>query len=240
MNYQKIEQNFNDNDRTLSGLVLQPENSKIDTILLHGAGSASMERSIYLAEYLAENGHGSYAFDFIGHGKTGGELMGSTLQDRITHTQRALKFLNEKNIIIGSSMGGHVATKIGTEHGFGSILLFCPAIYPDESVNIPFGDDFTRIIRMPDAWKKSQLFEKVKKFKGNIIIIIGEHDEVIPKELPSMLVGNALNAKHASIITVPNATHRLQSFLLANNKERQYVLSKISEIVCPDNHDYQV
>lgn len=190
-----------------------------------------MKRNTYLAKYLAENGHGSYAFDFVGHGKTGGELKGSTLQSRIDHSRQALKFLNEKNIIVGSSMGGHIALQIGIEEDFDSIVLFCPAVYPDESVNVPFGDEFSKMIRTPNVWKTSRLFTDLKKFRGNIVIIIGENDEVIPQELPSMLVENSLSAIRAVVLTVPNATHSLQTHLLSNDKEREDVLHSIAEIV---------
>ncbi len=53
-----------------------------ETMVLRGAGKSSRARFSRIRESLNAHGIPSASFDFIGHGETGGELVGTTLHER--------------------------------------------------------------------------------------------------------------------------------------------------------------
>src|SRR5258708_18562704 len=83
-------------------------------IILHGAGVYNRARYTNLRQFLFSNGISSCAFDFIGHGETGGELSSSSLELRTKVAQEVLKHLDlPKPIsVLGSSMGAYTAIRL--------------------------------------------------------------------------------------------------------------------------------
>ena len=64
----------------------------IPTVLfLHGAGTANRSRFLGFRNYLKDAGLSSCAFDFIGHGETGGDLRKSSLQQRTDQVLAVIK-----------------------------------------------------------------------------------------------------------------------------------------------------
>ena len=84
---------------------------------------------------------------------------------------------------IGFSMGGATAIRLVQKHPdrFNKLVLFYPAIFPDDAYGVPFGtDNFRAIASRKDSYLDSQLFEVIKNFKGNIMLIKGEYDGIDP------------------------------------------------------------
>jgi uncharacterized protein len=106
---------------------------------LHGAGPAGRERFRYLAEHLVSRGSSAFSLDFPGHGESTGKLRESSLVRRAIQARAAIEFMPQfPTVLIGTSMGGHVASSIVAETRGKFLILFCPALYGDDCINVSF------------------------------------------------------------------------------------------------------
>jgi pimeloyl-ACP methyl ester carboxylesterase len=94
-------------------------------LILHGAGNANRGHFRLFREQLLIHGMSSAAFDFVGHGDTGGELKSSSLLSR---TRQACSVVDSLNIqqpfsVIGASMGAYTAVKLLEYYQIQSLIL---------------------------------------------------------------------------------------------------------------------
>lgn len=204
-------------------------------LFLHGAGRASKERSLPLALQLAEDyGISSFTFDFSGHGASTGSLSSSSLKKRVEEASVALSYAKfaEPISLCGFSMGGHVALELLKQKAVRALILFYPAVYAAEAVAIPFGDPkFSFTIRRPRSWESADIFGVLNQFKGNLLIVAGEKDEVIPKDVFQLLIQNSSQAANSRLIIVPQAPHLLLPVLYKTDGLFKEVCAAISQYV---------
>lgn len=205
---------------------LEPE-----VVFLHGAGQSNRRRSERIASYLTEQRIGCLTFDFPGHGDTALPDGGSSLALRQSIALTSLHLLQAKRAIFGFSMGGHTAIEIGCAEKFGSIVLFCPAVYPDAAIPIPFGPAFTQEIRKPNAWMDSHVFQRLASYTGKILVVIGAKDTVIPTELPEKIKAAASQASRCEILRIPEADHQLLRFLHDNPEKERLVMGTVLQFI---------
>lgn len=191
------------------------------TVVLHGAGNSSRSVFSRLRHILNTHSIPSVSFDFIGHGETGGELLGSSLHER---TKQATAVIKHKCIepvtLIAASMSGYTAIKLTDKISVSNLILLVPAIYSTQAYNLPFGHEFSAAIRTPKSWKDSDAFEILSRFKGNLVVIAAEFDDVIPREIIVQIHSAAKNAANRILHVISGSTHttlfpREQDFLLA-------------------------
>ncbi|HXO20914.1 MAG TPA: alpha/beta hydrolase [Thermoanaerobaculia bacterium] len=223
-------------DETLSGRFIIPDHlhsSKIQDglLFLHGAGGATKERAQPIAAKLADSyGIPSFAFDFSGHGASTGTLQASSLRKRVRETQGALEVsgFGKTAPLCAFSMGGHIALELLKESQPRALILFYPAVYAMAAVDIPFGNPtFSATIRVARSWETSDAFESLRAFKGNLLIVTGERDEVIPQELISLLMETSTQAKKKRLVVVAGAPHLLLPTLI----ERQHLLEEVCGLI---------
>ena len=113
------------------------------TIVLHGAGKSSRERFARLRRGLNDNGMPSASFDFIGHGETGGSLLGSTLHERTDQAAAVIRLTcREPLTLIGASMSGYTAVRLTETFAVDNLVLLVPAVYTPRAYDLPFGPAF--------------------------------------------------------------------------------------------------
>ncbi len=178
------------------------------TLVLHGAGKSSRAIFSGLREALYNNGIRSVSFDFIGHGETGGQLVGSSLRER---TNQAAAVIREHCCtpitLIATSMSGYTAIKLTELFPVNNLILLVPAVYSLRAYDVAFGEEFSKILRLPYSWRESDAFKILSEFKGNLVIIAAESDEVIPDEIPRKIHAAAIKANEASFLIVPGSKH---------------------------------
>jgi uncharacterized protein len=154
-------------------------------VMMHGAGTSDSTRAEPLAQAFADCGVAIVSFDFVGHGKTGGEMKNMSLQQR---TEVALTVINywtkpkDELILCGFSMSGHTALMLSERLGgrVRAMSLMAPGVYAAEAETIPFTEAFSNIIRRPESWKNSLALTNAKTFSGRVHMLMSTHDEVIP------------------------------------------------------------
>lgn len=215
-------------DTKLIGDVLSVGEEQPHTLFLHGAGSSSRERWRSLMDSLLADGIGSYAFDFIGHGETGGDMFSSSLKRR---TEQALEFIKVEKIptpltLIGSSMGAYTALKVSQSIPTDTLFFFVPAMYNRDLYEIKFGPQFTVTIRLGN-WEGSDAWEILSSFTGKLLVVGAEKDETVPKALTQKIYDSATHARSRKLYFVPEASHALGKFLQNNKAEMDKVISLI-------------
>jgi len=194
-------------------------------LFLHGAGQSSRQGFGDLRQNLYTRGISSCAFDFIGHGDTGGSLKESSLEDRTLQTCKVIEELNlpQSLSVVAASMSGYTAIKLLEIYDIERLILFVPAIYTRLAYKLPFNSQFSACTRKNRSWENSDVWSILAKYKGKLLIISAEKDNVIPREIIEQIYSSAVNSKTRKIVTIPNAPHKIISYL-SNNK---YYLEKI-------------
>lgn len=216
-----------------SQIISNVPDSTPSILFVHGAGKATKDRYQYLAEYLANNSQSSLLFDFSGHGASTSSISLSSLRKRVEEASAMLSLLdrNGPRSLIASSMGAYIALKLTENVKIDNLVLFCPAVYTPSAFALPFDERFSQEIRRPDSWKDSDAFEYIRQFSGNLLIITGEEDKVIPAQLPAILFSQANKSAHKEILILPGAPHGLHYWLQDNLAARQRVFEAISQLI---------
>lgn len=206
---------------------------KPNILFLHGAGTASRSRFLGFRNYLNDAGLSSCAFDFIGHGETGGDLQTSSLQER---TNQALAVIQQTPLntplhIIAASMSGYTALRLTALVEIASIFFLAPGLYDEKAYSIPFNAGFSDIIRAEHSWQNTDAWELLSKYKGKIVIYTAEHDQVVPKDLTDKMYASAINATYRETYVIKGATHPLGKWLEEHTLDLKDVAQHTVEII---------
>ena len=200
---------------------------------MHGGGRANCKHYEYLQKLFRQKGIASLVFDFMGCGESEGEFEDGTLNQRIKDAHNVISyFLERTNLRIneiylwGSSLGGHVACRLLENHYVKGVILQSAAAYGKQAENAKFNDEFTKAIRKPDNWTNSPAFKKLKNFSGNILVVYGENDLVIPKGVMDRY-HQITDKNRGKFVVIKNGLHAL---LKPDSRKGQEALVKLGEI----------
>jgi pimeloyl-ACP methyl ester carboxylesterase len=211
-----------------------PARSQPQVLLLHGAGASN--RLIYEAirKELAQNNISSYALDFLGYGDTGGNLNDSSLKSRTEQVQAVIEKANvvKPLVVVAGSMAAYNAIKLTEIYPVSLLVLSAPGLYRPDVYEVNFGNNFSALIREPKSWDKTDAWEILNKYKGNLIVLKGGKDEVIPVEIPQKIYDSAINVNYREVITFPDAPHRIMNdYLPQHLEDLKRVVDKIIELM---------
>lgn len=226
---------FEGGGESLSGQVIEPTGPAAGRLLfVHGAGKATKERVFPLACALAQQGVSCFSFDFSGHGLSSGSLNISSLEKRERETESAIRASGFKHpfALCGFSMGAHVVLRMLKQHNPEALILFYPAIYTDEARSIPFGNPtFTETIRRERSWAASSVLADLDAFTGRLLIVIGDRDEVIPKDVITLLDMHSASATRKQIVVVRGGTHQLLPYIYADQAQFELLCTTIVSFI---------
>lgn len=192
-----------------------PAASSRHMLLLHGAGVSSRATASRsgLRPALQQRGIATTSFDCIGHGDTGGVLSVSSLHSRTRQAEAVIaarKLLDPPAgplVICGASMGAYNAIRLTQTQQVAGLVLIVPGVYTPTAYDLPFGPQFSEVIRRDRSWAGSDAWEILKQFKGDLLVIAAERDAVIPLEIPERLVLSARQARSRRLRVVADADH---------------------------------
>jgi hypothetical protein len=203
---------------------------EIDLFMLHGAGKSDRNRFLHIRDKLNDEGLSSLSFDFTGHGETGGELSCSSLKDR---TEQACSVIdsfkgNDPISLVGNSMSGYTAVKLTEIYEVENLVLIVPAAYDRLAYELNFNRVFSNCIRKKKSYLDSDSWGILKNYRGNLLIVSAENDEVIPREIIDKLMSSAVNAKSRQLITVDDSPHGIMTYM----KDNPEVMDEVVESIC--------
>jgi uncharacterized protein len=183
---------------------------------LHGAGPSNRTRMDYLAAHLAKVGWGTVRFDFSGHGDSSGTISASSLAKRIREASLIATYLDGTRapVLIGTSMGGHVAARLCEILRPSHLILFCPAAYGRATEDITFGPAFTEAIRQPESYSDSLAYRALAQYDGRLTILIGANDEIIPNGVIDRYTTAAQHARSVRLERIADAPHQIHGWAI--------------------------
>ena len=215
-------------DATHRGDTVGPMPNRV--LCLHGAGTSYRRRYDELRQRLASRGIGSTAFDFIGHGETGGDLQASSLAERLAQAVAVIRAqgFTEPFSVVGGSMSATTAIELTELFTIGKLVLTVPAVYTPDAHVLGFGTGFSKRIRQGDNWQESRMFHLLEVFPGQTLIVEAGNDTVIPAGLVDRLVGANPIAQR---LTIPDAPHKIVGYLRKHPAEMDRVYGRIIEFL---------
>lgn len=152
--------------------------------------------------------------NFPGVGSSGGELADNTLRRRRRWIEQLLETAVPRAgrgplVLVGCSMGAHVAALLAETLDVRALALVAPAAYGADAEDAPFGPSLSASIRRPGAWRESPAFAAIRRYRGPVLLLLPEHDEVIPPGVASAYAQAA--GPRAQVVSLPAATHRMLS-----------------------------
>ncbi len=207
---------FKIGQEALRGSLFVPEgNGPFPAVVFyHGRGS---DRKNYLsmAKKLSDKGILALAFDFRGCGESDGVFEEQKIKMGIEDAKAALEFLFSQNIdrdrlgIQGTSFGGYVTGMLLKDYDFiKTIVLRVPAAYSDKDIelspkNFP-GDTY---YSQKEKWMDSSSYKGVARYKGKLLVIRSELDELIPEEAVNKYYEDAELASEKELYVQKGAMH---------------------------------
>jgi len=104
-------------------------------------------------------------------------------------------------------MGGYIAMKLLEHLRCENLILFCPAAYSPAAWDLKFGHGFTQEIRGPGSYLDTDIGTIGGEFKGNVLLIFGSEDSVIPFEVQEMYRKCFRNAQSMTSVTLTEWKH---------------------------------
>lgn len=95
------------------------ESSKVgkDIVFIHMSWGGAWAFDFY-TKFFAEAGYNCHALDLRGHGNSGGDVSGATMQNYVDDVRSVVESLNLRSpIIVGHSMGGLIALMYSSQYG---------------------------------------------------------------------------------------------------------------------------
>jgi len=182
--------------------------TRCNAVVLHGAGKSSRTRFTRIRRALNERGVPTVSFDYIGHGETGGKLIGSSLYERTEQAAAVIRHAAQEPLtLIGASMSAYTAVLLTRMFRVDHLILMVPAIYAARAYRLPYGPEFSAAIRVPQSWKDSDAWDILAEFPGNLLVIAAEQDSVIPREVVERIYASANQARTRHLHVVPGSKH---------------------------------
>ncbi|MDP3957030.1 MAG: alpha/beta hydrolase [bacterium] len=224
------------NGEHLAGIRVARDLSKpADFVFLHGARSANFGTYLTFAKPVIDQGGSIVAFNHSGCGVSTGQKKQSSLEKRVCEASAIIDAFANGNprTVSGSSMGAYVAIKLLEKYPIRNLILYCPAIYNKRAYTIQFDAGFSEIIRKNESWKDTDVSGILENFCGNLLIIIGSEDTVIPRGVIELLDQHSHNTQKKEILVVPGAPHAIHNFLYEHPEKACEIANKVAEFSHP-------
>lgn len=170
----------------IHGNTLGPEKESSPTILFLHDGKQSEDRSVFLLlrqTLLEKYTMSSCAFDFIGHGTTGGCWAKSSLASRTEEAANVVNacFDSQPFMVVAIGMGAYSALKLTEIFPVESLVLISPKVYAVETYSATLGSITGETSCTPEHWDKTDAWSIIGRFRGNISIVgTNKNDPLCP------------------------------------------------------------
>lgn len=199
-------------------------------LTLHGLGKTATRHTIrYVLDDLAGQGHASICFEFSGNGDSTGALEEATLRRRRDEALAVSRYLapGEQPVLIGTSMGGHLACWLAPVLRPRGLVLFCPAAYPGDAADQKFDGSLAR----PGCYADSPAYAGIAEFTGDLLIVGARNDAVVPAEVLDGYFARAKHARTRRLIWLDDCDHFIHRWLPHQEALRDEVLRAILQVV---------
>lgn len=181
-------------------------------IFFHGSGGSG-DMYFDLAEKISNKNIIGFAFNYRGAGKSDGVFEEQTLKMGIDDAMAALDFFQkleqlDKNRIglCGASFGGFLAAILASKFPIKSLILNVPAAYANEDLSKQ--RDFAGELN-ERTFLNSKAYKEIGNYKGNLLIIENELDDVLLPGMVKEYLDSANSASKKEYFVSKGAKHRV-------------------------------
>lgn len=222
---------FEGNGQKLAATRTAPADGSGPTVLaLHGLGTAASRHGTrYLLDAIEPHGFGWLTFDFSGNGDSTGVLTESTLRGRRAEALAAAGHLDgiAAPVLIGTSMGAHLAASCIPELRPRALVLFCPAAYPADAAGLRFDGSLSKPGNYPD----SPAYAGLREFDGDLLIISAGEDQVVAPTVIDGYVDSAERARSTEVIRLDGYDHFIHRRLPGHPEDRNRVVQAMLRVL---------
>jgi pimeloyl-ACP methyl ester carboxylesterase len=190
----------------------------------------------YVLNHLARLSLSSICFDFSGNGESSGKFECASLRIRAAESLAAARLLadSEPRALIGTSMGAHLAALASPAIQPRSLVLFCPAAYPENASEERFDENFVRFnnrVVTLEALRGSPALRALRSFKGNLLIVAAKEDQVIPRHVIDLYMESAAAVRSSRVLWLAGCDHFVHPWLARHPEERTMALQAIQSTI---------
>jgi len=216
----KTDVEFKVEDEALRGSLFIPDGSGPfpGVVFYHGRGS-TRKNYLPMAEDLGKKGIMALVFDFRGCGESDGEFKDKTNRMGIDDAKAGLQFLLGQDIdkkrigIQGTSFGAYVTGMLLNDpqsQFIRSIVLRVPAALSDDQLDFSLSiEEEENFFAKKENWINTSAYNGFVQFKGSLLVIRSEKDQLLPEESVNKYYDVAVKAKERKLYVQKNAGHSL-------------------------------
>lgn len=217
-----------------------------EVLFMHGEKSSD-DRNVFLLlreALLARYAISSVAFDFIGHGTTGGNGKKSSLNScsrQATNIVNAC-FDSQPFVIVASGMGAYTAIKLTELFPVDGLVLISPKVYAKEKYNNKLGSFTDSVASFPEHWDRTDAWSIVEQFKGSVSVLgTNKNDPLCPGTM-SRLYSHAIRARTRQAFEISNGEYSGELLTYCNQTPLELMrLAKVIKQACGSvNYESQV
>ena len=189
-------------------------------VFVHGWGG-SQRQDIGKARRLQRLGFACLTFNLRGHARTWRQRQSVTRSQNLRDLLAAFDCLAtheavdpERVGLVGSSYGGYLAALLVSERKVRWLALEAPALYKDGDFDRPKRElnldaDLPVYRRTPLVPTANLALRSAAGFRGDVLLVEGEHDEVIPHQVVANYRTAFAAAHSVTHAVIPEADHGL-------------------------------
>ena len=235
---------YNHREEKLAGTLHLPDEFRGGGVVFDHCFTCSRHTRIirHICSDLAAAGFIALRFDFSGNGQSQGDFAASTYSKQIAETQKAVDIITDKGAdwlgLAGHSMGAVIA--ILTTAGMSRVKAVCAMAgrlsglsatrffskRQLEELHNTGRVSFSsrgRSLQLSTAFfadaEKYNLPKTLKSLQAPLMIVHGDHDEIVPVE--EAYLAQKLNPKNTKLAIIPDADH------MFSNDEHRFKISKL-------------
>ena len=112
-----------------------------------------------------------------------------------------------------------------------TLILFCPALYDGRAYDVQFDQGFSEIIRQHESWRNTDVIKTLEAFTGNLLLVLGEKDTVIPAGVIDIIDRHTPNVRKKELYTIADCPHKIALWMMDRPEERARLQDKILEFM---------
>lgn len=205
----------------IKGTIFYPENlkDKNPAVIFFTGMTSNENKYVDRAKELVKKGIIVLTISYRGHGDSDGDFNLLTVSDLVNDGFAAYNFIASKEAvdkehigICGVSVGATVAVLTANKFPVSSLVLRAPAVYSNEAMKLNLNKLMSKekmIFNNMKNIEETITVQSIKKFTGDLLVIVSENDQIIPKSIPQSIYNNAIKANSKKISMISKATHNL-------------------------------
>ena len=204
----------------IAGTLVTPATAIPGVLFVHGWGG-SQQQYLARAREISALGCIGLTFDLRGHARTDSQQETVSREENLRDVLAAYdELVNHPSVdadamaVVGSSYGGYLAAILTTQRPVKWLALRVPAIYKDAGWELPKKQlhkdpDLRGYRKRKLRWQDNRALKACATFKGDILIVESENDDIVPHETIANYVEAAKRAHSLTYRVIEGADHGL-------------------------------